>query len=116
MAGKRYFERFPIPVQTMKWIRTVLPTAKDCLNEIARPHRSLLPVGLHALSGERAGESAEDCADHPCHTARKRPVRQNEAKRQTCHVSAGHRLYGFPLRLESLQQGSQANGIPGTGL
>jgi hypothetical protein len=70
-----------IAVQTMKWIRTSLPTAMDCVNEIARPLHSLLPVGLNTLPGERAGESAEDCADHPRYPARKCRVHRNEAKR-----------------------------------
>src|SRR6267143_2732447 len=99
----------------MKWVCTSLPAAMDCVDEIARPHRSLLPVGLHARPDERAGESAEDCAGHPCDTPRKCPVHRGEAKRQACQVSAGHWLYGFPLRLETLRQGSQG-GIAGTRL
>src|SRR5258708_8500003 len=41
-----------VRLETMKRVCASLPRATDCVNEIARSHRSLLPVGVHALPGE----------------------------------------------------------------
>ena len=79
--------------------------AMGCVNEIIRPHRSLVRLGLHALPGARATEAAEGHSAYPRDSARKRPLHRNETKRQASYVAVGYCLDGFPLRLEDLRQG-----------